>query len=324
METTGPADLTDTRFADTLTLAIQRRRLPLKQLVSRLAEAGTPVSMATLSYWQSGRSLPTRNRSLVAIRELEKVLNLPVAQLTSTLPDDLSSRWDLVRAANMEGRPMAILEAMGIDPVRNYTNQYLNDRLRVSADRTEHHETTRQFLRSKVDGLDRMAMVLRQNCDEDVPPLVAGGDGCTLGRVVQLDDAGLMAAELLFDRPLAKGELYAFEYTMLEQLPPDIPDAGMSRVLPETLPYMVLDVTFDGEIPPVVEYHTTPREYLGDTNPAHAQRQVLECAAVVSLTLTDASPGLHTLCWYRDASSVPGGSTSADETEADRGADDVQ
>ena len=40
----------------------------------RLDAAGVPVSIATLSYWQSGRSLPTRSRSYHTLVELERIL----------------------------------------------------------------------------------------------------------------------------------------------------------------------------------------------------------------------------------------------------------
>ena len=49
-----------TSFADALTTAIQQRGLSLERIRARLAKAEVPVSTATLSYWQSGRSLPTR------------------------------------------------------------------------------------------------------------------------------------------------------------------------------------------------------------------------------------------------------------------------
>ena len=55
-------------FAEVLTAAIQGRGLSLERIRARLDAAGVPVSIATLSYWQSGRSLPTRSRSSSAMR----------------------------------------------------------------------------------------------------------------------------------------------------------------------------------------------------------------------------------------------------------------
>ena len=47
-------------FADVLRAAIQARGLGLERIRERLLAHGVSVSMATLSYWQSGRSQPER------------------------------------------------------------------------------------------------------------------------------------------------------------------------------------------------------------------------------------------------------------------------
>ena len=75
-------------FHEVLTHAIQRRNLTLERLSVRLRAQGTPVSIATLSYWQSGRSVPTRARSLQAVEHLERILSLPPGYLMSALPGD--------------------------------------------------------------------------------------------------------------------------------------------------------------------------------------------------------------------------------------------
>lgn len=52
------------------------------------------VSPATLSYWQSGRSRPERRDSLIALRHLEGVLEVPQGSLAALLgPPRPRGRW---------------------------------------------------------------------------------------------------------------------------------------------------------------------------------------------------------------------------------------
>ncbi|PRX50171.1 hypothetical protein B0I33_102290 [Prauserella shujinwangii] len=68
-------------FADALRAAIRARGLGLERIQYRLRLEGATVSMATLSHWQSGRRRPERRQSLVVLRHLEDVLELPRGSL---------------------------------------------------------------------------------------------------------------------------------------------------------------------------------------------------------------------------------------------------
>ncbi|WP_113694645.1 transcriptional regulator [Amycolatopsis albispora] len=73
-------------FAAALRAAIRARGLGLERIRYRLRDRGVPVSLATLSYWQSGRCRPERPESLAALTELEDVLDVPPGSLTRLLP----------------------------------------------------------------------------------------------------------------------------------------------------------------------------------------------------------------------------------------------
>lgn len=64
-------------FAEAFSAAVARRGRTLSWIQQRLADSGFKVSVATLSYWQSGRSEPGRRTSLGAIEVLEDVLEVP-------------------------------------------------------------------------------------------------------------------------------------------------------------------------------------------------------------------------------------------------------
>ena len=81
-------------------MAIAERGVSLEYLRGRLQDLGTPLSVATLSYWRSGRSQPEHQTSLEALTTLEELLYLPAGHLRSRLrpskrsgPFRGASRW---------------------------------------------------------------------------------------------------------------------------------------------------------------------------------------------------------------------------------------
>lgn len=72
-------------FAVSLRAAIRARGLGLERIRYRLRARGTPVSLATLSHWQSGRCQPERPESLAALAALEEILEVPRGSLTGLL-----------------------------------------------------------------------------------------------------------------------------------------------------------------------------------------------------------------------------------------------
>lgn len=83
----------DERFASELRRAIEGSGLSLTAISQRLRARHRPVSVATLSNWQSGRSLPGGDQSLGVVAALEELLGKP--------PDSLA---DLVGAPRLRGR----------------------------------------------------------------------------------------------------------------------------------------------------------------------------------------------------------------------------
>src|SRR5436309_1108793 len=72
-------------FPEALRAAIKGSGLSLDRIQHRLRLRGVNISVATLSYWQSGRRRPERPESLDALRHLEAVLRVPPNALTALL-----------------------------------------------------------------------------------------------------------------------------------------------------------------------------------------------------------------------------------------------
>ncbi|MCP9954460.1 hypothetical protein LUX33_42755 [Actinomadura madurae] len=82
-------------FAGALRQAVQASGLTLDRIRHRLGRQGLTVSVATLSYWQRGRSRP---RSRTVVVALEEILQVPPGSLTELL-DDPAAEAVAVRGA---------------------------------------------------------------------------------------------------------------------------------------------------------------------------------------------------------------------------------
>ncbi|MGO4957377.1 hypothetical protein ACTQ49_08920 [Luteococcus sp. Sow4_B9] len=287
----------DGRFAQVLSDAIARHGLRLDEIRDALKAAGTPVSIATLSYWRNGRSLPARERSMRAVEQLERLLELGVGQLTGAIPSDALERWDIVKAANVSDQGLALLDAMGLKLRGQSSNEFLQDCVWAHRDGRQREETV-QLLRAEIDGLDRVPIAFRMDFATDDPPLIESISGCELGRVVQLDDEGLQAAELLLPRPLATGELHLLEYSLDWDYGPAAARFGFSRVLPAVLETYVMQVHL-AELPSSMEYHSLPNDYQGVDSDSDLI-QVLEPRLHQQMVLSDALAGHHSVKWWYD------------------------
>ena len=73
-------------FSAALRAAIAQRGLSLDRIRYHLIQRGHELSVATISYWQSGRSRPERASSIAAIAALEDILGLENGHLAAKLP----------------------------------------------------------------------------------------------------------------------------------------------------------------------------------------------------------------------------------------------
>lgn len=204
---------TEPTFAEVLSQAVGERNLTLDRLSTRLSQLGTPTSIATLSYWRTGRSVPTRARSLKAVEHLERILGVPTGHLVRSLPGDQMDRWDPQAAVDGGPDMMEALDALGLDLNRHSTNQTIQATYFVSEDRLHLTERIRQLARADEDGWNRFAVVLDVGEDHRVPEPEAG-PGCRIGEQVRLKGGRQVVVEVLLPRRLFRGDLVGFEYSI--------------------------------------------------------------------------------------------------------------
>ncbi|WP_410661413.1 helix-turn-helix domain-containing protein [Amycolatopsis sp. lyj-112] len=220
--------LRDGPFADALREAIRVRGLSLERLRDHLRARGVSVTPATLSYWQSGRSRPERRDSVLGLHHLERVLEVPPGSLTALLgPPRARGRWP-ARADGLTEIGRFWPDRTQIDAAVSEVDTRWDERLtRISQHDVVsvgpgHEELafrSRQVLRAEADGPDRWVVIVHIDEHDRPLPLLTALRGCRPGRSVHRPEDGLLVVELLFDRPLAKGETVITEHTLENRSP---------------------------------------------------------------------------------------------------------
>ncbi|MGH3737575.1 MAG: helix-turn-helix domain-containing protein [Micromonosporaceae bacterium] len=236
-------------FHTALRLTIHARGLSLERLQDRLARCGHRISVSTLSNWQRGTSRPEHARSRDALRALERLLDVPENALLDLLgprrprlarddADQGMTRGDSQRLRQQLGAPP--LGAAAPLSVRGVQERYV-----AGPTRNRWTAHVRIIVEANQSGVDRHIVLFHGHFG--VFPEVAAGPTCQLGRVREEARTGMLAVELLFDRPLSRGETYPLEYRLTCA---DGGDTGYTGRWFRTQPISYdLQVEFGGEVP---------------------------------------------------------------------------
>ena len=151
-----------------LRTAIEVRGLGLERIRERLGARGISVTVATLSYWQSGRSQPGRKQSLAALPHLEELLDLDRGSLQRavTPPRDRGRRCPVVDLDSVWPEPpqTRVLRSLDTRWDAELERISLHDVVTMGPDRSQVSLQVRQVLRARCDGPDRRVVM---HCLED-------------------------------------------------------------------------------------------------------------------------------------------------------------
>ncbi|MCS0637193.1 hypothetical protein NX801_16290 [Streptomyces sp. LP05-1] len=296
-------------FADALRTAIAAGGLSLDRVRDRLARRGAPLSVATLSSWQSGRRRPERPESLRALRQLEAVLGLPDNALRAllaparprgrrTLADRMPATADVWAT-----RPGA---AALLAPFAPYSDAALrrlsvHDRMIVGPDGRARELHATLVLRAEEDGPDRLVLLTDwgDGPRRGAPVPVTNPRNCRVGRVVRHPDSGLTAVELLFERALRRDETVLIAY---ESVRPDAPDRTsargdrVSRYFRGVVRAYVLEVCFDPAALPARCRQLTTR--IGEAEPKAVRNLEAGPSGTVHAIGLDFGPGKFGISWH--------------------------
>ncbi|MEC3976439.1 hypothetical protein [Amycolatopsis sp. H20-H5] len=293
-------------FDVALRAAIVARGLSLDRIQHRLSRQGVQISLATLSYWQSGQRRPERPTSLRALGHLEEVLEVPRHSLRDLLgpPTPRGRRGDgMPGLADLWPSRSDVAGLLGDVPtvpdtaLRRLT---LHDRVLVGPDGRERAVRCTQVMRAECGGPDRALLV----CDWDGgeagdQPIVTGLRNCRLGKVVTSTVTSLFAAELLFERPLRKGETVLIEFEVQNprrEFPRSAVSEAYFRRFRRSVREYLLEVCFDPAAVPqrCQQFIAPPGDGIAET--VHGLK--LGMSNTVLVVGRDCGPGHFGIRWY--------------------------
>ena len=231
-DTSAPANPGDSvspdAFAVALRTAIRASGLSLDRIQYRLRSRGVSISVTALSYWQSGRRRPERAESLTALTHLEFVLGVAPGALTALLgpprprgrPQRTPQYPPMDAMWGSHERVLSLLSRMNITSDTALSRISQHDRVEIAQDRGERSVRVRQVLRAEQDGADRWVLVYDVARPGNPLPEIVPLQSCRIGRVARDEDAGLIVAELPFNRPLARNDTVIIEYELVFAGPP--------------------------------------------------------------------------------------------------------
>ncbi|TCO49845.1 helix-turn-helix domain-containing protein [Actinocrispum wychmicini] len=291
-------------FPVALRAAIRASGLSLDRIQYRLRARGLTISVTALSYWQSGRRRPERPESLSALKHLEEVLGVESGSLTALLgPPRPRGRAQRAPAAismdalwDNKDQLGPLLSRMDLASDTALTRISQHDRVEIAADRGEHSIKVRQVLRSEQDGADRWISLYDVARPGNPLPRIVPLQSCQLGRVAKDPEAGLIVAELLFDRPLARGETVIMEYEVASDGPPypRNDDVFCRRFRLPTRDY-VIEMRFDPADPPSYCHQVaTPAE---DVSASARREMVVDASGHTHAVALGFGPGTFAVAW---------------------------
>lgn len=291
-------------FDQALRAAILHSGLTLDRIRYRLSLQTIQVSVATLSHWQSGRSQPEKHESLVAIGQLEELLGVPAGSLTA-----------LLHAPRPRGRRRTrdqhAVAAHAVWPPQDNVSELLrgfdtghddalvrishHDLVKIGPDRGERSLRVRQLLRSDQDGVDRTVAVYHVDEPSQAAPAVRALRHCRVGKTAFAAHTGYLVAEILFDRPLNRGDTIVIEYELI-CAPPYARSARFERALRHPVREYLLEIAFDPAALPVRCCQYVRSHVLQEQDRIRGLQ--LDPSHCVQLAKLDAAPGMHGIRWF--------------------------
>lgn len=294
----------DDGFATALRAALDASGLGLESVQRRLAQRGVSISVATLSYWQTGARTPGRRASLEVVAHLEALLGLPGGELVSRVPaprprGPVAPRTDEVTLPRFAAR----------DVVRRITETVENpdslllgrishhDEVVIGADRRLASARSRIVGRAEADGLTGMGIT--QFLDDHTagtPRLIVHGGG-SVGHEIVDHDHRVVGVRLDYDVPLRRGDAVLIDYELgTEGAGPRDTSYDASCSLPVREYLLVVKFRTD-DVPARVESY----QLHGDGTPLHPRRRVQpDHRGHAVLLALDCPPGTVGMAWSWD------------------------
>ncbi|MER0241600.1 helix-turn-helix transcriptional regulator [Streptomyces sp. HSW2009] len=291
-----------TSFATVFREALRQRGLTLERVRERLEARGIRISLATLSYWQRGRSQPERPQSLRAVDELESILALPTGALRSLLgPHRPRGRTtaepqDLTASQRVFGENSAVERALGAAFAHFNEDLHtlvIHETLRLDEHRCIRSTAVHQVLRATRTGASRFTVVhsIDDTTAESIDVVIRCGKPGTVRFVPELRS---LVIEILFGRELTRNETAMIDYEILLG-PSQLPSTHHERRTRINLREYLLHVYFHPKALPVT-CHRYYREQIGAAQRS-SRRIALDISHSAHMLPTRCPAGVHGMAW---------------------------
>ncbi|MEL4359223.1 MULTISPECIES: hypothetical protein [unclassified Luteococcus] len=276
-------------FAERLSAAIAERRLSLARVQAKLEALDHHISVASLSYWSTGRSMPTRSRSYGIVQALEGILQVEDGHLTEAI---VAGPQEYAMAAIMNRQELLtdLLQEHDLPNANMFEKDVISHSVTIDRDGCERSMVTRMVLRARNSGAQRWAIIVERVGPRDIE---ASGDATApLLRQIRIAP-DLTALEFGLDHPLERGEALLAQHEI--HFPagnPPVDSSGFSLRAP--LKTLSLRVEFLDQLPPRL-FRTFQAP--GADEPVRLEQSLLIRARVAHCVIHDATPGTHAIGW---------------------------
>ncbi|QQS01330.1 MAG: hypothetical protein IPK37_02320 [Austwickia sp.] len=278
-------------FAAALRAAIAQRGLSLDRIRYHLIQRGHELSVATISYWQSGRSRPERASSIAAIAALEDILGLENGHLAAKLPARRRGSGPSMQSSAEAADaylPCAddLMGRLGLSRDVSLTLVLVHDQVHIDAAGAEVAHHVKQLFVAERDDVDHYWAYYQATSQ----PFIESVHNCTVADVAELPDQGVMVAKMALSRTLAKGESILVEHRA-GQREQAISDRTIERAFLHPVRSAHTEVRFDPARLPLAAERFTVVDGVEKVDPI-----VIVGRSVHALVL-DFGPGLYGVRW---------------------------
>lgn len=310
--------LPNTAFGERLGVGIRDSGLSLEAICAKATvEDGVDLSPSTVSNWSHGRTPRPSPERDNRVHALERILGMSRGELLLLLT---ASR----PAAPLEPRPtggppaaphqqlLALRDRVGrLGGVDGYVTTSVKERYVIGRDRQPRYRMVEQTIRATDDHTDCYWLFASAD-DRDAQITLRTVPPCRVGRRIQ--HGSLMAAELLFDKTLTRGDVHTFAFRLDSVELPHPPAFVRRWTSPPGQPALdalQMEVKFEAR-PRAVWECEWPTEY---ARPVDLLAVRLD-AGVARLTRTHAAPSLIGVRWNGEPPTHP----PVEQGRPDRGA----
>ncbi|WP_420176058.1 hypothetical protein [Luteococcus sp. OSA5] len=289
-----------TSFSEELAQALRRSGMTLEQVQDELRKAGTPVAAASLSYWQTGRSVPRRENSLRAVAQLERLFGMPTGHLAELLPQTAERS---VRPWEINPKSELLLECMeelGLSLVR-WRGVVNHDHVLIGADGQELSITATQLVHSQIDDVRCFPAIYFQDSSAPARPAISAVTNCVVADQIQVPEHQLVVARMELHRTLSRGEPSLHSYRI---------DCDTStqrsfrweRSLANRHDHHVSTIEFQGDPPREASYYYRGKGAHGNLPEPAPEHQgdgtaLPICAGIIQSVVPSARAGAHGVAW---------------------------